>query len=72
MSEKEDEKEPPRRFIESGREIMEQIIKERHPGPGCICNACYIMTHEGASEAKEQLPGSFLVEHPNKDASKPS
>jgi len=72
MSEKDDEKKQPRRFIESGREIIKQIIKERHPGPGCICNECLIMTHNGAEEAKERMPGSFLVEHPNKDTSKPS
>ncbi len=61
-----------RRFIQSSREMVEQIIKERHPGPGCICNACLIMKLEGAEEAKERLPGSFLVEHPNKDGSQPS
>ena len=62
----------PGRFIQSGREIVEQIIKESHPGPECICDDCLIMTLSGAKEAKERVPGSFLVEHPNKDASKPS
>lgn len=62
MSEEQDGKNRPRRFIQSSRETINQIIKERNHGPGCPCNTCYIMEHEGASEAKEQLPGSFLVE----------
>lgn len=50
------------KFIESSKEIIEQIVAERKHGPRCPCNTCYIMEHEGADDAKAQLQGSFLVE----------
>lgn len=63
MSEKDDEKKEPRRFIQSSREIINQLIEERKHGPKCPCDDCFIFLYEGARRAKEDLPGSYLVDH---------
>lgn len=51
-----------RRFIQSSKETIKKIVAERNHGPGCPCNTCYIMEHEGADDAKERQRGSFLIE----------
>lgn len=61
-----------RMFIESSRDIMKQVIAERHPGPTCICDECLIFKHNGVEDAKERFPGSFLVERNSGDGNLPS
>lgn len=49
------------KFIIPARETVAQIIAERNHGRGCICDDCLIFEFLGAQDAKEKLPGSFLV-----------
>lgn len=50
------------KFIEPLRETVKRIIAERNHGLGCICDDCLIFELLGAQDAKEQIPGSFLLE----------
>lgn len=57
------DKKETRMFIQSSREIMNQLIEERKHGPKCPCDDCFIFLYEGARRAQEKHPGSYLIDH---------